>query len=709
MPDTALQPLRVFLCHASEDKPTVRELHQRLKTEDWIDAWLDEDRLLLGEDWDTKIQKELESADIVIVFISDASMKKTGYVQKELRLIYDISLYKPEDTIFVIPLRLEECQPPWRFRLWQWGDYFAEKKESTYQSLLRSLKERYLKKLQLESERRARRKVQAENAAKPKQVKKSKIDLETATFEHKPTEKPIIDLDQRSGETKDRAQPNAQEKSLEGGNPTIAGEEDTRPEVQINWQLPVVENILDKGRIPEVNEEFILSRARLIQETLASFDAPVQVVEINRGPSITQYGVEPLFVKAKSGRVKVRAAKIESLADEIAFALAVRNVRIQVPVPGHSYIGIEVPNEKLTPVALLDIIEGQRFQSEKNILKFVMGRDVIGRPIVAALEKMPHLLIAGVGGSGKSVCVDSILACLLLHNTPNNLRLMLIDMKRVDLNVYNGIPHLVVPVIVEVEQAVGALRWVSQEIDKRYHMFAEIGARNITDYNAHMEVANGKKMPFLVVVINEFANLMRTAPNEIEQIITRLAKIARNTGIHLILVTQWTSGDVLPGLIKINFPARIVFALTSETESRAILDQVGAELLLGRGDMLFQAPDALAPVRLQGTFISNHEIQNLLDFWSHQLEQDSPILETTSSTENIDAIVDPLLPEAIGLVRREKYASTSMLQRHMRIGYTRAARLVDMMEDKGIVGPPEGTSRIRKILDYGPTPPPKDV
>jgi len=498
------------------------------------------------------------------------------------------------------------------------------------------------------------------------------------------------------------------------------------PEAVINWQLPDVKNILDSGTAPSVNDEFIQQRARLIQETLASFGAPVQVVEINRGPAITQFGVEPLFVETRSGRMKVRVNKIASLVDDLALALAAPRIRIQAPVPGHSYVGIEVPNDEMTLVALRDILESEPFQRNKNPLKFALGRDVTGHPINTTLENMPHLLIAGTTGSGKSVCVNSILTCFLMNNTPDDLRLILVDPKRVELTGYNGIPHLLSPVVVEIDRVIGALQWMTREMDKRYHMFAKVGARNITDYNARMKLQGTKKLPFLVVVIDELADLMMIAPGETEQTITRLAQLARATGIHMILATQRPSVDVVTGLIKANFPARIAFAVASNTDSRVILDQPGAERLLGRGDMLFQAPDAPAPVRLQGVFVSDHEIQNLVEFWRIQVggaspyaaasapvdmpKSDIPLKQTAMFEEMApeERNVDPLLTEAIDFVRREGRASVSMLQRRMRIGYTRAARIVDMMEDKGIIGPPEGTSQVRKILDYGPTAPPKD-
>ncbi|MGE5463855.1 MAG: DNA translocase FtsK 4TM domain-containing protein [Syntrophothermus sp.] len=497
-------------------------------------------------------------------------------------------------------------------------------------------------------------------------------------------------------------------------------------ETVIQWQLPDIKQILTSGSAPSVNDEFIEQRGRLIQETLASFGAPVQVVEINRGPTITQFGVEPLFVETRTGRTKVRVNKIASLADDLALALAAPRIRIQAPVPGHSYVGIEVPNDEMTLVALRDILESDSFQRNKNTLRMALGKDVTGHPIATSLESMPHLLIAGTTGSGKSVCVNSILTSFLMFNSPDDLRLILVDPKRVELTGYNGIPHLLSPVVVEIDRVIGALQWMTREMDKRYHMFAQVGSRNIADYNTKMKLQGGKKLPFLVIVIDELADLMLVAPGETEQTITRLAQLARATGIHMILATQRPSVDVVTGLIKANFPARIAFAVASNTDSRVILDQPGAERLLGRGDMLFQAPDAPSAARLQGVFVSDQEIQNLVEFWRSQVGAANPYaapgapvdiprsdipLKQSEMFEDMspaDSNSDPLLPEAIDLVRREGRASVSMLQRRMRIGYTRAARIVDMMEDKGIVGPSEGTTQIRQILDYGPTAPPKD-
>lgn len=493
----------------------------------------------------------------------------------------------------------------------------------------------------------------------------------------------------------------------------------------IHWTLPQVSAILDSGNAPAINEDFIQQRARLIEETLASFGAPAQVVAISRGPSITQFGVEPLFLESRGGvRTKVRVSKIASLSDDLALALAAPRIRMQAPVPGHSYVGIEVPNEEMAMVALRDILESEIYTRNTKPLNFGLGRDVAGLPIIASLEGMPHLLIAGATGSGKSVCVNSILTCMLLFNTPDDLRLVLVDPKRVELTGYNGIPHLLGPVVVEMDRVIGALQWMTREMDKRYHLFAQAGSRNISDYNAKMKLQGQKKLPFLVVIIDELADLMMIAPDETEKTITRLAQLSRATGIHMILATQRPSVDVVTGLIKANFPARIAFAVASNTDSRVILDQPGAERLLGRGDMLYQAPDAPSAARLQGVFVSDHEIQNLVEYWRTQAGSASPYAVAGVPADSIPTNVplkqaqlwdegkkvdgDPLYNEAVEIIRKEGRASVSMLQRRLRIGYTRASRIVDMMEDKKIVGPPEGGTQMRAVLDYGQTAPPKD-
>ena len=421
----------------------------------------------------------------------------------------------------------------------------------------------------------------------------------------------------------------------------------------------------------------------------------------------------------------MRVARIAALSDDLALALAAPRIRIQAPVPGRNYVGIEVPNTTATRVSLREVIESESFLKQKPPLRFALGKDVAGKSKASDLAALPHLLIAGTTGSGKSVCVNSILTSYLLHNSPDTLRLILVDPKRVELTGYNGIPHLLAPVVVEPERVVGALQWVMREMDSRYHRFSEKGVRNIQEYNNRF---TDDRLPYLLVVIDELADLMMMAPDETERSVARLAQLARATGIHLVIATQRPSVDVVTGIIKANFPSRIAFSVASNVDSRVILDQPGAEKLLGRGDMLFQAPDAPAPVRLQGTFVSDSEINRLVDFWKDEAERVRAIQPGMPVQDMAAAIPkgaplsqkplfeemqaesdgDPLLPEAIDLVRKEGRASITMLQRRMRVGYTRAARLIDSMEETGIIASSQPNSQVREVLDYGPTAPPAD-
>jgi S-DNA-T family DNA segregation ATPase FtsK/SpoIIIE len=492
----------------------------------------------------------------------------------------------------------------------------------------------------------------------------------------------------------------------------------------IQWKLPPIEQILDKGEEVDFNNELDLQRGRLIEETLASFGAPARVVEINRGPTITQFGVEPDFIESRSSRTRVRVGKISALADDLALALAARTIRVQAPVPGKGYVGIEVPNEEISLVALRDLIESEAFKRLKSPLRFAVGLNVSGNAVAADLSSMPHLLIAGATGSGKSVCVNSLICCLLLHNTPEDLRMVMVDPKRVELSGYNGVPHLLAPVVVELERVVTVLQWVTREMDMRYRKLAAAGCRNIQEYNQKALENHEKKLPFLVVIIDELADLMMLSPEETERTVTRLAQLARATGIHLVIATQRPSVDVVTGLIKANFPARIAFAVASGVDSRVILDQPGAERLLGRGDMLFQAPDAPASIRLQGVFVSEIEIQSLVAYWQQfaglghtgaaaggsvdSMPGGLPLKQIPLWEELEEEDGDPMLADAIDLARRQGRASISMLQRRLRIGYTRAARIIETMEERGIVGPPDPGTGTREILDYGPAAPPAD-
>jgi S-DNA-T family DNA segregation ATPase FtsK/SpoIIIE len=371
-------------------------------------------------------------------------------------------------------------------------------------------------------------------------------------------------------------------------------------------------------------------------------------------------------------------------------------------------------------VALRDIMLSDSFQRIPSKLRLALGRGVAGFPIAADLTAMPHLLIAGTTGSGKSVCINAVVACLLLQCKPDELKFVMVDPKRVELTFYNGIPHLLAPVVVDLDRIVPALQWVSREMDDRYRRFAHEGVRNIGEYNQRMSLTGAERMPFLVVVIDELADLMMMAPDETERVITRLAQLARATGIHLVIATQRPSVDVVTGLIKANFPARIAFAVASSIDSRVILDQPGAERLLGRGDMLFQAPDAPAPTRMQGAYVSEPEMSRLLRYWKNAalggettqpvsvepvetIPADSPLTQAPlwQELEKENEDLDELFDQAVAIVREMRRASISLLQRRLRIGYTRAARMVDQMEAKGIIGPAQRGSQPREVLDYG--------
>ncbi len=467
------------------------------------------------------------------------------------------------------------------------------------------------------------------------------------------------------------------------------------------WQLPPID-ILDKATEIELSQSDIEKRARLIEEALSSYGVEAKVVQINIGPTVTQFGVEPgwdrkykeIRERDKDGNIKVRlqevsktrvkVERINSLANDLALALAAPTIRIEAPVPGKSVVGIEVPNTTFGLVNLRSVIETAAFQKVKarSKLALALGKGAGGESVVADLTKMPHLLIAGATGSGKTVCLNSVICCLLFHNTPHDIKFIMLDPKRVELVIYSSIPHLVSPVVVDTDKAIKALRWLNQEMDNRYLKFAKEGARNIESYNKDKHPGEG--MPYLVLIIDELADLMMAAFDEVEHILCRLAQLARATGIHLVVATQRPSVDIVTGLIKANFPTRISFAVTSQVDSRTILDTTGAEKLLGRGDMLYMPTEATKPKRLQGTLVTDREIQSLVYFWANQQRigitpiRFEEVAETPYSA--IQKAPDPLLEEARRLAQEHKHISTSFLQRRLRIGYPRAARLMEMLE-----------------------------
>ncbi|MFC1928359.1 DNA translocase FtsK [Chloroflexota bacterium] len=472
------------------------------------------------------------------------------------------------------------------------------------------------------------------------------------------------------------------------------------------WRLPPIE-ILDVSPEVQFSQADNVQRAKLIEEALASYGVESKVVQINAGPTVTQFGVEPgwdrktkeVKEKDRDGNVKVRLEevsktrvkvdRISSLANDMALALAAPSIRIEAPVPGKSVVGIEVPNTVSSLVSLRGVIETSAFQKTlaKSKLSLALGKGAGGEAVAADLAKMPHLLIAGATGSGKTVCLNTIICCLLLCNSPNDVRFIMIDPKRVELTTFNSIPHLATPVIVDADKALDALHWLSQEMNQRYQKLATAGARNIDGYNKNKQ--GDEKMPCLVLIIDELADLMMTGGDEVEQILCRLAQLSRAVGIHLVVATQRPSVDVVTGLIKANFPTRISFAVTSQVDSRTILDGGGAEKLLGRGDMLYMPTEAGKPKRLQGSYVSDAEAERLVYFWGNQRREEMPSIKIEDLSSSIIGArkggvpQDSLLEAARQLAEEHPHISTSYLQRKLRIGYPRAARLMEQLEEEG--------------------------
>jgi len=506
------------------------------------------------------------------------------------------------------------------------------------------------------------------------------------------------------------------------------------------WQIPPMKMLAPQ---PAETDRTVDNgiRARLIEQTLSSFGVDAKVVEINTGPTVTQFGLEPGWdVKTKAvverdaagaivvdpsgaprtndveiARTRIRVNRITALQNDLALALAAPALRIEAPVPGKAMVGIEVPNGTTSVVTLRQVMESAAFKNlaEKGALPIALGAGVSGDAVVADLAKMPHLLIAGATGAGKSVGLNSIIACLLMNFSPEQLRFVMVDPKRVEMTAYQPIPHLAFSeIVVEMDRVVGTLQAVINEMETRYRRFAQVGVRNIERYNEK----EARKLPYWVVIIDELADLMLAAPFQVEHQLVRLAQLARATGIHLIVATQRPSVDVITGLIKANFPTRIAFAVSSMVDSRTILDQGGAEKLLGKGDMLFLAPDAQKPKRVQGVYVKDDEIEAIVSFWTQDrfkklvpekydamLEQalDQAISMGPDGSTPPDAADDPMIQRAMDVAKGSKSLSTSMLQRKLGIGYPRAARLMDLLEERGVVGPQEPGSKPRDVLIDG--------
>ncbi|PAE21446.1 cell division protein FtsK [Bacillus sp. 7504-2] len=467
----------------------------------------------------------------------------------------------------------------------------------------------------------------------------------------------------------------------------------------VDYELPPIKLLKLPRHTDQSGEyELIHANAAKLERTFQSFGVKAKVTQVHLGPAVTKYEVHP--------DVGVKVSKIVSLSDDLALALAAKDIRIEAPIPGKSAIGIEVPNSEVAMVSLREVLESKQNDKPDSKLMIGLGRDITGEAVLAELNKMPHLLVAGATGSGKSVCINGIITSILMRAKPHEVKLMMIDPKMVELNVYNGIPHLLAPVVTNAKKASQALQKVVSEMERRYELFSHTGTRNIEGYNEYMKKHNAESgaeqplLPYIVVIVDELADLMMVASSDVEDAITRLAQMARAAGIHLIIATQRPSVDVITGVIKANIPSRIAFAVSSATDSRTILDMGGAEKLLGRGDMLFLPVGASKPIRVQGAFLSDDEVEEIVDFVIDQqkaqyqeemIPDDLP--ETTSEVE------DELYNEAVELILEMQTASVSMLQRRFRIGYTRAARLIDEMELRGVVGPYEGSKPRAVLMD----------
>lgn len=481
--------------------------------------------------------------------------------------------------------------------------------------------------------------------------------------------------------------------------------EETTDDVQIqgtdavenaDYQLPSY-NLLQLPPQHDQSGEYsvIQANAKKLEQTLQSFGVKAKVTQVHLGPAVTKYEILP--------DIGVKVSKIVNLQDDLALALAAKDIRMEAPIPGKSAIGIEVPNSEVAIVTLREVLESKDGAKPEALLQVAFGRDITGQAVLAELNKMPHLLVAGSTGSGKSVCINGIVVSILMRTKPHEVKLMMIDPKMVELNVYNGIPHLLAPVVTDARKASQALKKVVSEMERRYDLFSHTGTRNIEGYNAHVQKVNDQteekhpKLPYIVVIVDELADLMMVASSDVEDSITRLAQMARAAGIHLIIATQRPSVDVLTGVIKANIPSRIAFAVSSAIDSRTILDMGGAERLLGRGDMLFLPAGASKPKRVQGAFLSDQEVEAVVHFVIEQQKAQYQEEMIPTEEETILEETDDLYDEAVQLVVNMQTASVSMLQRRFRIGYSRAARIVDQMEQRGIVGPSEG-SKPRQVL-----------
>lgn len=463
----------------------------------------------------------------------------------------------------------------------------------------------------------------------------------------------------------------------------------------VEYKYPSIEllNLNNTQNMNKDDKKSLLNSAAKLEETLNSFGVEAKVIQVTKGPSVTRYELQP-----SSG---VKVSKIVNLSDDIALGLAAKGVRIEAPIPGKAAVGIEVPNRELIPVYLREVLDSEEFRNSRQNIAFALGKDIAGNCVVGDLAKMPHVLIAGATGSGKSVCINSLIISLLYKYSPDDVKLLMVDPKVVELSIYNGIPHLLIPVVTDPKKAAGALNWAVNEMTRRYKLFADNSVRNVEGYNELLDKGKvSEKLPWIVIIVDELADLMMVCPGEVEDYIGRLAQMARAAGMHLVIATQRPSVDVITGVIKANIPSRVSFAVSSQIDSRTILDCSGAEKLLGKGDMLFYPVGESKPLRIQGAFISEEEVEKVVEFIKSQKrvsEYREEILDHINSGQQVDEDYDELLEESIKIVVECGQASTSLLQRRLRIGYNRAARIIDQLEARGIISGRDG-SKPRQIL-----------
>lgn len=517
--------------------------------------------------------------------------------------------------------------------------------------------------------------------SEPKNRNKGDIEHKAVKTE----EKPQITEEKRKGDHDDSYE-------IEGSQ--IGLDELEKPLYEFPEIALLKQNI--KGMLANEDRNEIIENAKKLEETLMSFGVEARVINVSKGPSVTRYELQP-----KAG---VKVSRIVNLSDDIALALAARGVRIEAPIPGKAAVGIEIPNKETTPVYLREVIEDAKFQKSTKKISVALGKDISGEAIIGDLSKMPHVLIAGATGSGKSVCINSLIISILYKYDPEHVRLLMVDPKVVELNVYNGIPHLLIPVVTDPKKAAGALNWAVNEMTRRYQSFADHGVRNIEGFN---EIAKKKKdlqsLPYIVIIVDELADLMMVSANEVEDYIARLAQMARAAGMHLVIATQRPSVDVITGVIKANIPSRISFAVSSAIDSRTILDSGGAEKLLGKGDMLYYPVGEQKPKRIQGAFISEEEVEAIVSrikVHKDKLAYDEEIInhiEKGKGDSDLGDEGDELYRDAVKVVVENQQASTSFLQRKMRIGYNRAARIMDELEDRGVISERDG-SKPRQVL-----------